>query len=143
MSGASGTLDSTRPGCETICIGATAPNTYAAKHSNIHTPKHPHTHIPTHSHIRTLSRGATKIPLNPSRPSLSPTLFTHPSTPPLSYALIKLSFDLVVLRVLPSLLFGAVFYTMVGLKLDLSAFLLFQVHSRTQPIHFEPLPNTF
>jgi hypothetical protein len=42
------------------------------------------------------------------------------------YATIKLSCDLLVLRVLPSVLFGAVFYALVGLRAELPAFLLFQ-----------------
>jgi len=43
------------------------------------------------------------------------------------YSTIKLSFDLLVLRVLPSVLFGAVFYALVGLRPELPTFLLFQI----------------
>jgi hypothetical protein len=43
------------------------------------------------------------------------------------YALIKLSVEVCVLRLLPSILFGAVFYALMGLRRELAAFFLFQL----------------
>lgn len=43
------------------------------------------------------------------------------------YTVIKLAFDLCVLRLLPSILFGSVFYALMGLRRELDAFFLFQL----------------
>lgn len=43
------------------------------------------------------------------------------------YALIKLSVEVCVLRLLPSILFGSIFYALMGLRRELSAFFLFQL----------------